>query len=236
MGISYHPAKSRGHVNFGWLDSKHTFSFGQYYNPKMMGFGKIRVINDDVVEAGKGFDTHSHQDMEIVSIPLQGRLEHKDTLGNGSIITDDEVQLMSAGSGISHSEFNPSESAPLNFLQIWILPNENDLVPSYQQKRFKKHNRVDYFQCVVSPDGREDSLNIHQQVYFSLLEIHKQTRPVYRPYMKMSGVYCFVIEGQCEIDGHQLNPRDGLAISETDEIHIIGQSGTKLLIIETTLD
>ncbi len=169
------PANQRGHTQTGWLDSYHTFSFGDYYDPEFMGFSDLRVINDDIVAPEQGFGAHPHRDMEIVSIVLSGELEHKDSLGNGSVIRPGEIQKMSAGSGIYHSEFNPSATDPVHFLQIWILPNMRALKPSYQQKQFSPQIMTDQLKLIVSPDGREESLIISQdaEIYQTLLNRDK---------------------------------------------------------------
>ena len=173
--FAFRPANQRGHTQTGWLDSYHTFSFGDYYDPEFMGFSDLRVINDDIVAPEQGFGAHPHRDMEIVSIVLSGELEHKDSLGNGSVIRPGEIQKMSAGSGIYHSEFNPSATDPVHFLQIWILPNMRALKPSYQQKQFSPQIMTDQLKLIVSPDGREESLIISQdaEIYQTLLNRDK---------------------------------------------------------------
>ena len=157
-------AKDRGQANFGWLESKHTFSFGNYYDPRFMGFGTLRVINEDRVQPGKGFDTHGHRDMEIVSYVLDGALEHKDSLGTGSVIRPGDVQRMSAGTGIRHSEFNHSQAQPVHFLQIWIVPERDGIAPSYEQKTFSEDDKRGGLRLVGSRDGRDGSVTIHQDV------------------------------------------------------------------------
>lgn len=216
------PANERGHTDTGWLDSWHTFSFGEYYDPRYMGFSDLRVINDDTVDPGNGFGTHPHDNMEIISIVLDGELEHKDSMGNGTVIKKGEIQEMSAGSGITHSEFNPSPDKPVHFLQIWIIPNIQDLKPSYQQKKFDKRVLTNQLQLVVSPDGRNDSIIISQdaELYQTLLEEDKTTGfDVY----KNRKVWIQVAEGAVTVNDHPLVAGDGLAIiDETAQITLRG--------------
>src|SRR6202790_5342473 len=169
--INVRSAAERGTANFGWLDSRHTFSFGEYYNPKQMGFGPLRVINEDRVSPGQGFGTHGHRDMEIISYVLEGALEHKDSIGTGSVIRPGDVQVMSAGTGIRHSEFNHSKKEPVHFLQIWVLPDKQGLAPRYDQKSFPSAEKRDRLRLVGSPDGRDGSIVIHQDaaIYDALL-------------------------------------------------------------------
>ena len=178
--IIVRPAQERGHANFGWLDSKHTFSFGSYYDPKQMGFASLRVINEDQVQPGQGFGTHSHQDMEIISYVLQGELEHKDSIGNGSVIRPGDVQRMSAGTGIAHSEFNASDTDPVHFLQIWIQPDRAGIQPSYEQKNFSLDEKQGRLRLVASPDGRENSVTIHQDANLYVAVLNKGDRVNHR--------------------------------------------------------
>ena len=164
-------ANDRGRSDFGWLKSHHSFSFGEYHNTNRMGFGKLLVINDDWVEPSRGFDTHPHRDMEIISIPLSGSLYHKDSMGNEHIVKEGEVQRMTAGTGIRHSEYNASDTEMVNFLQIWVLPKKKDLTPSYDQKQFEKTQRENQFQLILSPNGLDGSLSIHQDAWLSLAKI-----------------------------------------------------------------
>lgn len=216
------PANERGHTEIDWLDSWHTFSFGQYYDPRYMGFGDLRVINDDIVAPAKGFGTHPHDNMEIISIVLEGELEHKDSMGNGTVIKKGEIQKMTAGSGITHSEFNPSSTEPVHFLQIWIIPNVQDLKPSYQQKKFDKQVLTNQLQLVVSPDGRNDSMIISQdaELYQTLLEEDKTTG---FDVDKNRKVWIQVAEGAITVNNHPLVAGDGLAIvDETAQITLRG--------------
>jgi len=209
-----HRANSRGTAEHGWLKSSHTFSFANYYNPERMGFGKLRVLNDDFVEGGKGFATHSHKNMEIVSIPLAGGLKHKDSMGNTHIIQKGEIQVMSAGTGVTHSEYNVSQEEKVNFLQIWVLPKKQNITPCYQQMRLNK------FQSIVSPDGVDDSLLINQEAYFSLARLEPGVTIEYKLSNPKSGVYIFVIGGQVSIAGETLARRDAIGVRETENVSI----------------
>lgn len=227
-----HRAGSRGKAEHGWLHSFHTFSFAGYHDPERMGFGTLRVLNDDVVQAGKGFDTHPHDNMEIVSIPLAGALRHKDSLGNVHVIRTGEVQVMSAGTGITHSEYNDSDDEPVNFLQIWILPKERNIEPHYGQAMFDLANRRNRFQLVVSPDGRDQSLAINQDTFFSLAHIVNGKTAHYAQYAKGNGTYLFVLEGQVEVAGEQLNKRDALGLWDNRSMDIRATEDAQLLCIE----
>lgn len=216
------PANQRGHTQIGWLDSYHTFSFGEYYDPRFMGFGDLRVINDDVVAPGMGFGMHPHANMEIVSIVLKGSLEHKDSLGNGDVLKPGDVQKMTAGSGITHSEYNPSDSDPVHFLQIWIMPNIQDLKPSWEQKTFDRKIMTDQLTLLVSPDARDGSMEIHQdaEIWQVLLEENKTTGFDVNAERK---VWIQVAEGAITVNDQPLVAGDGLAISgETVNIQIRG--------------
>lgn len=216
------PANQRGHTQIGWLDSYHTFSFGEYYDPRFMGFGDLRVINDDVVAPGMGFGMHPHANMEIVSIVLKGSLEHKDSLGNGDVLKPGDVQKMTAGSGITHSEYNPSDSDPVHFLQIWIMPNIQDLKPSWEQKTFDRKIMTDQLTLLVSPDARDGSMEIHQdaEIWQVLLEENKTTGFDVNAERK---VWIQVAEGAITVNDQPLVAGDGLAISgETINIQIRG--------------
>lgn len=205
------PAGQRGHTEIDWLDSWHSFSFGQYYDPRYMGFGDLRVINDDTVAPGQGFGTHPHDNMEIISIVLKGELEHRDSMGNGTIIKPGEIQKMSAGSGITHSEFNPSQTEPVHFLQIWIIPNILDIKPSYEQKTFDAKVLTNQLTLIASPDGRNGSIIIQQdaELYQTLLEKDKTTSFEIDS-KRMAWVQ--VAEGAIAVNGQPLVAGDGLAI------------------------
>ncbi|MEZ4744024.1 MAG: pirin family protein [Bdellovibrionota bacterium] len=235
MHMILHKASSRGVAEHGWLLSHHTFSFANYFNPERMGFGVLRVINDDVVTPSMGFDTHAHQNMEIISIPLKGSLKHSDTMGNDFVIKKNEIQVMSAGIGVSHSEYNNSAEEDVNFLQIWVLPKKKDVYPNYSQKEFFEDDRLDKFQLIVSPDGRGDSLQINQDAYFSLIKLSKDKSAIYSKYKKDNGVYFFVIEGNISINENDLENRDGLGVEDKDDLKIISSSEGEILIIEVPM-
>jgi redox-sensitive bicupin YhaK (pirin superfamily) len=204
-------ANQRGHANHGWLNSWHTFSFAHYYNPEQMGFSALRVINDDTVARGAGFTTHSHSDMEIISYVLDGALEHKDTLGTGSVIRPGDVQMMEAGHGISHSEFNHSHSEPVHFLQIWILPDRKGLTPSYQQRHFSSEEKRGKLRLVVSPDGREDSLRIHQDASLYAALVDGEEEIAWSQQNGRNG-YLHVARGSVLLNGYPLEAGDGVKV------------------------
>ena len=211
--ISVRPADERGVANLGWLDSRHTFSFGHYYDPQHMGFGPLRVINEDRVRPGAGFDTHGHRDMEIISYVLEGALEHKDSIGTGSVIRPGDVQRMSAGSGIRHSEYNASASEPVHFLQIWLMPNEDGLSPSYEQKTFADAEKRGRLRLVASRDGRDGSVRIHQDadLYAALLDKEESVTHVL-PGGRRGWIQ--VVRGAIEVNGKSLRAGDGAAASD----------------------
>ena len=212
-------ANERGHANHGWLDSYHTFSFASYFDPQHMGWGPLRVINDDTVAGGGGFPTHGHRDMEIISYVLDGALEHKDTLGTGSVIVPGDVQLMSAGTGIAHSEFNHSRQEPVHFLQIWVMPERDGLRPSYQQRRFEEEEKRGKLRLVVSPDGRDGSLSIHQDVaiYSALIDGTEQVE--WTQSAARLG-YIHVARGSVKLDGYPLHAGDGVKVQGASQLRL----------------
>lgn len=223
----------RGHANHGWLNSYHTFSFGGYHNPNKMNFGALRVLNDDTVNGGKGFSKHPHDNMEIVSIPLEGGLEHQDSMGNKTLIKKGEVQIMSAGTGVFHSEKNESGKAPVKFLQIWVFPAKKNIEPRYDQKIFNLAARKNKFQTVVSPLGTTDEgVKINKNAWFSLVDLENENTQTYNLKDKNNGVYVFVLEGEVEIDGQKLIKRDGLGITETELVTIKSSQDTEVLLME----
>jgi redox-sensitive bicupin YhaK (pirin superfamily) len=230
-----HKADSRGLADHGWLLSKHTFSFANYYNPDRMNFGLLRVINDDIVKPEMGFGTHPHENMEIVSIPLAGSLRHQDSMGNKHIIIAGEVQIMSAGSGLTHSEYNNSAQDDVNFLQIWVFPKEKNITPRYGQKLFTKKDRQNSFQTLVSPDKESDAVWINQDAWFSIADFDPGASLSYSKQQAETGLYFFVISGQVEIDGHALEQRDGLGLTGDKDVKINAKSQTELLCIEVPM-
>jgi len=236
MKIIVHKSSSRGHANHGWLDTHHTFSFGGYYDPDRVHFGALRVLNDDIVEGGMGFGSHPHENMEIVSIPLQGSLEHLNDIGNQSIIKASDVQIMSAGTGVVHSEFNHSKTEKVNFLQIWVLPEKKNITPRYEQKSFPPAQRKNTIQTVVSPRKDDSTIWINQEAYFSIGNLDKGQRETYSLNNPENGVYVFVIEGKLKVGDENLNSRDGMGIWGTDKIEIKTELDSELLLIEVPMN
>lgn len=227
-----HQADTRGFADHGWLKSHHTFSFADYYNQDRMSFGALRVINDDYIEGAMGFGTHPHRDMEIITIPLEGALQHKDSTGTSSVISKGEVQIMSAGTGIRHSEFNANQSEPVTLLQIWVLPKKLGVVPRYEQKIFSAEERKNQLQLVVSPDGREGSVTINQNAFFSLSELDRDNKVTYAAKSSGNGVYAFVIKGKIKVNGEVLNNRDGLGIEKFEKLDIHSLEDSEVLLME----
>jgi redox-sensitive bicupin YhaK (pirin superfamily) len=230
-----HKANSRGVANHGWLNSHHTFSFANYHNPERMGFGTLRVVNDDVVDPGRGFGAHPHQNMEIISVPLRGALKHKDTMGNEHVIKKGEVQGMSAGTGLQHSEYNNSVEEDVNFLQIWVLPKKVNIKPNYSQKEFNKSERANKLQLVVSPDGRGNSVEINQDAYFSLVKLEKGHQISYSKYEEKNGVYFFVLDGSIRINDEVLEKKDGLGLEGFSTFEMTSDSEGEVLIMEVPM-
>jgi redox-sensitive bicupin YhaK (pirin superfamily) len=230
--ITIRPSSERGVANFGWLNSRHTFSFGNYYDPNHMGFASLRVINEDKVDPSRGFATHGHRDMEIISYVLDGALEHKDNIGNGSVIRPGDVQRMSAGTGILHSEFNASKTEPVHFLQIWILPEQRNLKPSYEQKHFSDADKRGQLRLVGSRDGRDGSVTIHQDVslYAGLLNTGET---VTYPILDGRSVWVQVARGAIQLNDHNLTAGDGAAITQIDSVAITAISDeTEVLLFD----
>lgn len=230
-----HKADTRGTADFGWLKSRHTFSFGEYYNPDRVHFGMLRVLNDDIVKGGAGFPTHPHANMEIVSIPLKGSLAHKDSTGTERLIHTGEVQIMSAGSGLTHSEYNGSKTDEVNFLQIWVFPKEKDINPRYDQKVFESSNRDNKIQIVVSPDD-ENALWINQDSYFSLSDLSSDKNINYKLNKEGNGVYVFVIDGEVNVEGEKLEKRDAIGVSDVEELNVSAIGDASLLFIEVPMN
>jgi quercetin 2,3-dioxygenase len=236
MATVLHKANTRGHVNHGWLNSWHTFSFGGYHDPSRIHFGALRVLNDDTVAPGMGFGKHPHDNMEIISIPLEGDLEHGDSMGNTTVIKQGDVQAMSAGTGIVHSEKNKNNDKQVRFLQIWVFPKEKNVLPRYDQKSFSEGQRKNKLLTVVSPIGSdEDSVKIHQDAWFSLGSLNKGISLSYPIKKEGNGVYAFLLEGEVMINEIVLNRRDGLAITETGQLEINANADSQLLLIEVPL-
>ncbi|MDN3671079.1 pirin family protein [Echinicola jeungdonensis] len=237
MKTILHPAESRGHANHGWLISRHTFSFAGYYDPERIQFGKLRVLNDDQVAGGKGFGTHPHQNMEIISIPLEGDLEHKDSMGNTTLIREGDIQVMSAGTGVSHSEYNKNEDKPVKFLQIWVLPNKKDVTPRYDQITLKKENLHNQFFQILSPYADDDGVWIYQNAWFHLANLDEGVKLAYQlKDPQNNGLYVFVLEGEVSTVNLDLQKRDGLGIWEVDKVDFNAKSATQLLLMEVPMD
>lgn len=235
MKTIFHPASERGVANMGWLKSHHSFSFSQFYDPEKMNFGLLRVLNDDFVERGMGFGTHGHDNMEIVSIPLSGALKHHDSTGRDAIINHGDVQIMSAGSGIKHSEHNNSKTEPVKFLQIWVIPKERDITPRYEQKTFNDEDKRNQFLTVVSPEKDGKNIWINQDAYLSLGYLEAEKQLDYKLHSKNNGVYIFLLEGSIAVADQQLNERDALGIYETDKIIVLAKTDAKVLVIEVPM-
>lgn len=232
MNTIFHPASERGHANHGWLDTHHSFSFASWYDPSKIHFGALRVLNDDIVKGGTGFGTHPHDNMEIVSIPLQGALAHKDSTGNEKIINTEDVQIMSAGTGLQHSEYNASKTDPVNFLQIWVFPKISNIKPRYDQKSFDSGKRKNSWQIIVSPDEKDGGLWINQDAVFARTTLDKDVSLNYTTKFNGNGVYLFVIDGSIEVNGQMINKRDGLGISDITGLNIKAITNAEVLAIE----
>ncbi len=237
MEKKLHPANKRGTASYGWLNANYSFSFANFYDPDKVQFGLLRVLNDDFVKPGMGFGTHPHRDMEIISIPLKGEIKHKDSMGHTAVIKSGEVQVMSAGTGVEHSEFNSSREE-LNMLQIWIFPEKKDLEPRYEQKDFSNLMEKDELINVVSPksDQTENSLYINQQAYLHLGDFQNGREIEYKLKNENHGVYVFLIEGEANVEDVSLNSRDAIGIWDTDEISLKFSEPSKVLLIEVPLN
>ena len=227
-----HRANSRGYFNHGWLKTYHTFSFAGYYDKSRVHFGMLRVLNDDIILPGEGFGTHPHDNMEIVTIPIYGELAHKDSTGHEEVIHQNEVQIMSAGSGLTHSEYNSSKEREVNLLQIWVFPKLHDIEPRYDQKIFEPEKMKNNFLMLVSPEKNKETLWINQDAYFSIGILDKNVSLKYKTKKQGNGVYVFVMSGSILADGELLNNRDGMGTEEKEIINITAQENSKVLIIE----
>jgi len=231
-----HKANTRGQADHGWLNSHHTFSFANYYDPERMHFGVLRVLNDDRVAPGKGFSTHPHENMEIISIPLEGDLEHKDSMGNVAVIRQGDIQVLSAGTGITHSEFNKNADKEVRFLQIWVFPSQRGVTPRYDQITLNANERHNKLQQILSPDPNDTGVWIHQNAWFHLGTFDKDFQTSYAVKDKRNGVYAFVLKGEVTVQGIALNQRDGLGVWETDGVSVVANSpGAELLLMEVPM-
>ena len=231
-----HRASSRGDANHGWLHSRHTFSFANYHNPERMHFGVLRVLNDDQVAAGMGFGTHPHDNMEIISIPLEGDLEHKDSMGNVSVIKKGDIQVLSAGTGITHSEYNKNKDREVKFLQIWLFPNKKSVTPRYDQITLTSHDRHNKLQQILSPVATDAGVWIHQDAWFHLGQFDKDFTTSYPVKKSGNGVYAFVLKGDITIEGQELHERDGLGVWDTEKITLKANSqGAEVLLMDVPM-
>ena len=234
--IVLHKADTRGHANHGWLDSHHSFSFANYYNPDRMHFGALRVLNDDRVDPGMGFGTHPHDNMEIISIPLEGDLEHKDSMGNTTVIKNGDIQVMSAGTGIQHSEFNKNSDRLTKFLQIWVFPNKRNVTPRYDQITLNINDRHNKLQQILSPSSEDQGVWINQDAWFHLGKFDINFSTNYTLKKKENGVYIFVLKGDISINDQKLNERDGLGIWDIESLKITANSqDAEILLMEVPM-
>jgi len=231
-----HKSDTRGHANHGWLNSKHTFSFANYYNPERMHFGVLRVLNDDQVAPGMGFGTHPHENMEIISIPLEGDLEHKDSMGNVAVIRHGDIQVLSAGTGITHSEYNKNKDKEVKFLQIWVFPNKQNVTPRYSQISLNIEDRHNNFQQIISPNADDEGAWINQNAWFSMGNFDSGFETTYNLKSSQNGVYIFVLEGEIEVEGQILSKRDGFGIWNTDSFSLKALSNCDVLLMDVPMN
>ena len=236
MKTVYHKSDTRGHANHGWLNSYHSFSFANYYNPDRIHFGKLRVLNDDSVAAGKGFGTHPHDNMEIISIPLSGDLQHKDSMGNTAVIKEGDVQVMSAGTGVFHSEYNKNADKEVKFLQIWVFPREKNVKPRYDQISINELEKPNELYQVLSPEKEGKGVWIHQDAWFHLGSFDQEKEVSYTIHKEDNGVYAFILEGEAEIAGQKLNKRDALGVWETRQFNVKTKPGSRILLMEVPMN
>ena len=235
MKTIIHKAETRGHAHHGWLKTYHTFSFASYYDPQRIHFGALRVLNDDTIAAGEGFGTHPHDNMEIITLPLVGDMKHKDSMGNEGIIKNGDLQVMSAGSGIEHSEFNASNNKEVQLLQIWLFPNKKNVEPRYDQINLQDLEKENELYQILSPDKKDQGVWIHQDAWFHLGNLKSGWEGTYSLKGKNHGVYIFVIEGEASVENDLLYSRDGIGISEVKKINITVHKNSRLLLMEVPM-
>ncbi|MBI3511621.1 MAG: pirin family protein [Bacteroidetes bacterium] len=235
MKTIFHPSSERGHADHGWLNAYHSFSFASWYDPAKMHFGLLRVLNDDTVAPGMGFGKHPHDNMEIVTIPMEGALAHQDSTGGNGIIRKGEVQIMSAGKGVFHSEFNASKTEPVKLFQTWVFPKEKNIAPRYDQRMFSEEMRTDKFCLVVSPVKEDAVLWINQDAWYSLGHFTKKNSTEYSIHKSGNGVYVFVIEGNISIGEMNAGRRDAIGVWETEKFTLSAEKGTELMLIEVPM-
>jgi len=237
MNTVLHKADTRGNADHGWLQSKHSFSFANYHNPERMHFGMLRVLNDDIVAPGMGFGTHPHQNMEIISIPMEGDLEHKDSMGNVAVIKSGDIQVLSAGTGITHSEYNKNKDQEVKFLQIWIIPNKKSVEPRYDQITLNVADRKNKFQQVLSPKAEDAGVWIHQNAWFHMTDLEKGKSLTYTLQdPEKNGVYAFVLNGDATINNQSLNKRDGFGIWDVKSIDVKADTNAEILLMEVPMN
>ena len=235
MKTVFHPSDSRGYANHGWLEARHSFSFASWYQPDRLHFGALRVLNDDIIQGGMGFGTHPHDNMEIVTIPLKGDLEHKDSMGNSAVIREGDIQVMSAGTGVQHSEYNNSPDKEINLFQLWLFPNKQNVKPRYDQLPIRSlHQKNEFFQ-ILSPSANDQGVWIHQDAWMHILDADQGQSFDYVLQSPENGVYLIVIEGEVEVDNQTLFRRDAMGIWETDKLTIKTKTDAELLLVQVPM-
>lgn len=234
--IVLHKAETRGNANHGWLNAYHSFSFASWYNPDRIQFGALRVLNDDTIAAGMGFGTHPHDNMEIITIPLEGDLAHKDSMGNTEIIKNGDIQVMSAGTGVQHSEFNPNEDQQTKLLQIWLFPNKRNVAPRYQQITLNVADRHNKFSQILSPNAEDEGVWIHQDAWFNMGNFDAGTSTTYNLKKEGNGVYAFILKGNVTINGQELNTRDAMGISDFETLNITANTEAEILLMDIPMN
>ena len=235
MKTVFHPSDSRGYANHGWLEARHSFSFASWYEPDRLHFGALRVLNDDIIQGGMGFGTHPHDNMEIVTIPLKGDLEHKDSMGNSAVIREGDIQVMSAGTGVQHSEYNNSPDKEINLFQLWLFPNKQNVKPRYDQLPIRSlHQKNEFFQ-ILSPSANDQGVWIHQDAWMHILDADQDQYFDYVLQSPENGVYLIVIEGEVEVDNQTLFRRDAIGIWETDKLTIKTKTDAELLLVQVPM-
>jgi hypothetical protein len=235
--LIFHQSKTRGEANHGWLKSFHSFSFANYYNPERMNFGVLRVLNDDTVSGGMGFGKHPHDNMEIISIPLEGDLEHQDSMNNTTIIRKGDIQVMSAGTGVYHSEYNKNKDETVKFLQIWVFPNKKNVTPRYDQISLNIEERKNRLQQILSPNAEDEGVWIHQDAWFHLGNFDKGQNVQYQMKKEGNGLYAFILKGSFVIDEQEMGLRDGLGITGTNQIDVIArEDDAEILLMEVPMN
>lgn len=237
--IIFHKADTRGNANYGWLNAHHSFSFANYRDPQRMHFGVLRVLNDDIIAPSMGFGTHPHDNMEIITIPLRGALRHRDSMGNEGVIEQFDIQVMSAGTGVRHSEFNANSDKEVNLLQIWLFPNQRNVAPRYDQKTFKPEDRINQLQTVIAPinstEAADGAMGIHQDAWFSLGTLAAGVEKEYMMRRAGNGVYVFLIEGTATVNGTPLSKKDALGIWDFEKLTIKADSDAEILLLDVPI-